>query len=96
VAFVHHFGSSLNEHIHFHCIVTEGVFSEGPDGKALFHEASLREAADIEAVREKIRHRALKWLVRHEYLDRKNASSKLARRTTFLEASAPPCLVGLK
>ncbi len=69
VAFVHHFGSSLNEHIHFHCIVTDGVFSEGPDGEALFHEATLLEGADIEMVGEKTRQRVLKWLARHEYLD---------------------------
>jgi hypothetical protein len=69
VAFVHHFGSSLNHHIHFHCIVTDGVFSEGSNGEALFHEAALVEAADIEAVEKKTRHRVLKWLARHGYLD---------------------------
>jgi len=68
-AFVHHFGSSLNPHTHFHCIVTDGVFSEGANGEALFHEATLLEAADIEAVGEKTRHRVLKWLARHGYLD---------------------------
>lgn len=69
VAFVHHFGSSLNHHIHFHCIVTDGVFSEGPDGDAHFHEATLLEAADIERVSEKTRQRALGWLARHGHLD---------------------------
>ncbi len=69
VAFVHHFGSSLNEHLHFHCIVTDGVFSEGPGGEALFHEATGLAEADIESVGEKTRHRSLKWLARHGYLD---------------------------
>ena len=70
VAFVHHFGSSLNEHIHFHCIVTDGIFSEGSDGEAPFHEATCLAEADIEAVGEKTRHRSLGWLARHGYLDR--------------------------
>jgi hypothetical protein len=69
VAFVHHFGSSLNEHIHFHCIVTDGVFSEGPDGEALFHEATALTETDIEAVGQKTRRRSLRWLTRHGYLD---------------------------
>jgi hypothetical protein len=68
-AFVHHFGSSLNEHIHFHCIVTDGVFSEGPDGEALFHEATSLTETDIEALGQKIRRRSLRWLTRHGYLD---------------------------
>ena len=69
VAFVHHFGSSLNEHIHFHCIVPDGVFSEGPDGEALFHEATLLTETDIEALGQKTRRRTLRWLTRRGYLD---------------------------
>lgn len=68
-AFVHHFGSSLNPHIHFHCIVTDGVFSEGPAGEVRFHESTLLEPADILAVEKKTRHRVLRWLARHGYLD---------------------------
>lgn len=26
VAFIHRFGSSLNEHVHFHCCIIDGVF----------------------------------------------------------------------
>ena len=26
VAFIHRFGSSLNEHVHFHCGIAEGTF----------------------------------------------------------------------
>jgi hypothetical protein len=29
VAFIHRFGSSLNEHVHFHVCVVDGVFEEG-------------------------------------------------------------------
>jgi hypothetical protein len=30
VAFIHRFGSSLNEHVHFHVCVVDGVFEEVP------------------------------------------------------------------
>ena len=69
VAFVHHFGASLNRHIHFHCIITDGVFSEGSNGEALFYEATDLSPADIEAVQEKTRRRVLNYLERHGYLD---------------------------
>jgi len=69
VAFVHHFGSSLNPHVHFHCIVPDGVFSDTSTGEARFHEATLLEPPDIEAVENQTRHRVLRWLARHDYLD---------------------------
>jgi hypothetical protein len=31
VAFIHRFGSSLNEHVHFHCCVIDGVFESTAD-----------------------------------------------------------------
>ena len=30
IAFIHHFGSSINEHVHFHVCVVDGVFEEVP------------------------------------------------------------------
>ena len=30
VAFIHRFGSSLNEHVHFHCCIIDGVFDPQP------------------------------------------------------------------
>ena len=39
VAFVHRFGSYLNSHVHYHVLVSDGVFSAGPDGEAVFHPA---------------------------------------------------------
>ena len=30
VAFIHRFGSSLNAHLHFHCVVIDGVFEPAP------------------------------------------------------------------
>ena len=69
MAFVHHFGSALNGHIHYHCLVTDGVFSKGDAGEVLFYEATKLDTPDIEAVQEKTRRRVLRYLERHGYLD---------------------------
>jgi hypothetical protein len=39
VAFVHRFGSYLDSHVHFHVLVSDGVFSADTDGAAIFHPA---------------------------------------------------------
>ncbi|HEX9870728.1 MAG TPA: transposase [Candidatus Tectomicrobia bacterium] len=69
VAFVHRFGSYLNSHIHYHVLVTDGVFSTGSDGEAVFHPALDLDASDFIAVQQKMRHRGLRWLHRHGHLD---------------------------
>jgi hypothetical protein len=69
VAFVHRFGSYLNSHIHYHVLVTDGVFSTGSDGRAVFHPAVDLDASDFIAVQQKMRHCGLRWLHRHGHLD---------------------------
>jgi hypothetical protein len=69
VAFVHRFGSYLNSHIHYHVLVTDGVFSTGSDGRAVFHPAVDLDASDFIAVQQKMRHRGLRWLHRRGHLD---------------------------
>ncbi|NIO28918.1 MAG: hypothetical protein GTO29_10255 [Candidatus Latescibacteria bacterium] len=69
VAFVHYFGASLNPHVHYHCIITDGVFSEGSNGEVLFYEATDLDTPDIEAVQEKTRRRVLRWLERRGYFE---------------------------
>jgi hypothetical protein len=69
VAFVHRFGNSLNSHVHFHVLVTDGVFSAGADEEAVFHPALDLTQADFAAVQAKMRHRGLRWLLRHGHLD---------------------------
>lgn len=63
------FWALLNGHVHFHCIITEGVFSDGPNEEARFYEVASLDTQDIEAVQEKTRHCVLRWLERHGYLD---------------------------
>ena len=69
VAFVHRFGSYLNSHVHFHVLVSDGVFSAGEEGEAVFHPALDLEPGDFEAVQAKMRQRGLRWLHRHGHLD---------------------------
>ena len=40
VAFIHRFGSALNAHLHFHCVVIDGVFDVTATGGVVFHAAS--------------------------------------------------------
>ncbi len=69
VAFIHRFGSYLNSHVHFHVLATDGVFAAGDDGEAVFHPALDLATADFRAVQTKMRHRGLRWLLRHGHLD---------------------------
>ena len=69
VAFVHRFGGYLNSHIHYHVLITDGVFSAGEDGEAEFHPALDLDDEDFLAVQNKMRKRGLRWLHRHGHLD---------------------------
>jgi hypothetical protein len=51
VAFIHRFGSALNPHLHFHCVVTEGVFEPDPVGSVIFPCADHAGGATPQPVR---------------------------------------------
>ncbi len=74
VSFVHRFGSALNEHLHFHCCVIDGVFEPGADGeqKVRFREAVLSQT-DIQSVQARVRRRVLRWFATRGYLDKDDA-----------------------
>ena len=40
MAFIHRFGSTLNPHLHFHCVVLDGVFESTSAGGLVFHPVS--------------------------------------------------------
>ncbi len=40
VAFIHRFGSTLNPHLHFHCVVSDGVFDAAATGGIIFTAAT--------------------------------------------------------
>ena len=71
VSFIHRFGSALNPHIHFHCCVIDGVFSNS-DGKLRFHRAPAG-GETASAVQSRVRFRVLKLMVRRRHITRETA-----------------------
>jgi ribosomal protein S27E len=71
ILFVHRFGDALNSHVHFHVLVTDGLFSAAPDDpdQAVFHPAVDLDAVMVREVGAQLRRRGLRWLVKHEHLD---------------------------
>ncbi len=55
--------------MHYHVLVTDGVFSAGSDGEAVFHPALELDVSDIVDVQTKMRSRGLRWMQRHGHLD---------------------------
>jgi len=76
IAFIHRFGSSLNEHTHFHCCIVEGVFqptakigdtadnTAEPITSVDFHAATDLDTAAIARVQAQVRQRILRVFVR--------------------------------
>ena len=57
VAFIHRFGSPLNAHLHFHCVVIDGVFAPAPTGGVVFHAAAGLDENAIAQVQAQVRRR---------------------------------------
>ena len=81
IAFIHRFGSSLNEHTHFHCCVVDGVFQpaekigETTDAAEVvtgvdFHAATGLDAYAIAQVQAQVRQRILSAFVRRGLIDK--------------------------
>ena len=60
IVFIHRFGALLNPHLHFHCVVVEGVFEADASGAVMFHEASGLDASAVTAVQATVRRRVLR------------------------------------
>jgi hypothetical protein len=73
VFFLHHFGSSLNAHLHFHFAICDGVFYKAGD-TLHFAEANVT-VVDIAQVQEQFRKRILALFVRRGLLDKTTAQS---------------------
>ena len=78
VAFIHRFGSALNPHLHFHCVVLDGVFASAPTGGVAFHPATGIDAAAIAAVQATLRRRLLQGFVRRGLLAGEDARAMQA------------------
>jgi hypothetical protein len=68
VAFIHRFGSTLNPHLHFHCVVIDGVFDSATTGGVIFSAATGVDANAIAQVQECVRRRLLRTFVRRGLL----------------------------
>lgn len=75
VAFIHRFGSSLNAHLHFHCVVIDGVFAPAPANDAVFHAASGLDATAITQVQAQVQRRLLRVFVRRGLLPANDAQA---------------------
>jgi hypothetical protein len=62
VSFIHRFGAALNPHTHYHCCVTDGMFSGDASG-VCFHTSRLN-TTDIQQVQETVRQRTLRLFQR--------------------------------
>jgi hypothetical protein len=65
----HRFGSALNDHVHLHACVTDGVFMPPAAGSAndappRFLQARPITQGELAAVTERVRHRLIRWFRR--------------------------------
>ncbi len=68
VGFIHRFGSSLNAHLHFHCVVIDGVFEPAPADSVVFRAATGLDANAIANVKAGVRRRLLRVFARRGLL----------------------------
>jgi hypothetical protein len=96
VAFIHRFGSSLNEHVHFHVCAVDGVFEEvagegGADAQAqaraqacapgvIFHPATGIDTEAVAKAQASLRRRILRAFVGRGLLESFEAQEMLAYR----------------
>ena len=80
VTFVQRFGSALNVNPHFHVIVPDGVFVDGPSGDPEFVAAPLLTDKDVQHIAEKTATRVVRLLQRRGLLEGQHRFS-LGRRT---------------
>ena len=101
MAFIHRFGSSLNEHVHFHVCVVDGVFEMLPGAQSdadlpesvnapsiKFHPAQIDEAA-MAQMQATVRKRLLRAFVARGHLESHDAKDMNERAAT---AHAPASL----
>ena len=78
VSFQHRFGSALNQHVHLHACVTDGVFKQrAAGGGVTFHAARPLTASDLAAVTQRVRLRLVRWFHRKGFLSREAAAHML-------------------
>lgn len=102
VAFIHRFGSSLNQHVHFHVCVVDGVFEQVPgDADAqvaaipagvLFHPATGVDAEAVAQVQATLRKRILRAFVGRGLLESCDAKDMLTYQHSGFSVDAGVCI----
>ena len=82
VAFIQRFGSSLNEHVHFHCCIIDGLFDSttNTDGTVAFHPSSGLDDAAFRQVQAIVRRRILRLFVRRGLIDKADGDEMAAQK----------------
>jgi hypothetical protein len=97
VAFIHRFGSSLNEHVHFHVCVVDGVFEavageEGVCDGVIFHPATGVYADTVAQVQASLRLPLLRAFVGRGLLEGFEAKEMLAYRHSGFSVDTSVCI----
>lgn len=104
IAFIHRFGSSLNEHVHFHVCVVDGVFEEVAgegegDARAqahlpgvIFHPATGVDADAVDQAQASLRRRILRAFVGRGLLEGFEAKEMLAYRHSGFSVDTSVCI----
>jgi hypothetical protein len=90
VAFIHRFGFSLNEHVHFHVCAVDGVFEEVPG--IVFHPASAIDETAVAQVQTDLRRRILRAFVGRGLLESFDAKEMLAYQHSGFSVDAGVCI----
>jgi len=91
VAFIHRFGSSLNEHVHFHVCAVDGVFEEVAGG-VMFHPAIGIDADAVAHVQATLRRRILRAFVGRGLLEGFDAKEMRAYRHSGFSVDTSVCI----
>jgi hypothetical protein len=101
VAFIHRFGSSLNEHVHFHVCVVDGVFevvagetkaeTTTPRG-IIFHPATGIDETTVAPVQADLRRRILRAFVGRGLIEKSDAKEMLAYEHSGFSVDAGVCI----
>jgi hypothetical protein len=104
IAFIHRFGSSLNQHVHFHVCVVDGVFEAvAGDGDAdaappasppsvIFHPASAIDSDAVAQVQTTLQKRILRAFVSRGLLESCDAKDMLAYTHSGFSVDAGVCI----
>jgi hypothetical protein len=105
---IHRFGSSLNEHVHFHVCAVDGVFEQVPDDVdanadadadvqapppgVVFHPARAIDAPAVARVQATLRKRILRGFVARGLLEKSDAKEMLAYQHSGFSVDAGVCI----